>query len=159
MLALVKPSRRESTPTQKEAKTRIQYLEEKASRVDRLERELLSARQDLAALKLKQRQNDEKAKAWDRLVMSVSMSMQDLPVTEFNNRTRHALQQTALNWAAALDRAGVPACGLRWFLQAANDYSVRLFTHVNESRAVHGAWLNRANRLTISSAEVDHHQH
>lgn len=159
MLALVKPTARRTTPTQKEAQIRIQALEDKAARSDRLERELLSVRQELAALKLKQKQNDEKAKAWDRLVLSVSMSMQDLPVTEYNNRTRHVLQQTALNWTAALERAGIPANGLRWLLQATNEYSVRLLTHVNESRVMHNSWLNRATHLTTSTFEPQYRDH
>lgn len=149
MLSLIWPAERQTTPTQAEAMTRVQALEVKAARADRLERELLSARQELASIKLRQRQNDEKANAWDRLMMSVSMTLQDLPVTEYNNQTRHILQKTVLNWVDALDRAGVPAGGLRWFLNASNEHAVRVLTHVNESRVMHTTWLGRANRLVV----------
>lgn len=133
MFGLFKSSSGQSKP--KDTRSHIQRLEEKAARADVLERELLGLRQEMAATELRKRQDKEKALAWDRLHLSVSMTTNNLSATEYNHLTCQALDRTALKWATALDRSGVPADGLIWYLEASANYTAALMTEVNESRS------------------------
>ncbi|TGG89985.1 hypothetical protein E4656_19810 [Natronospirillum operosum] len=132
MFGLFKSSSGQSKP--KDTRSHIQRLEEKAARADVLERELLGLRQEMAATELRKRQDKEKALAWDRLHLSVSMRITSLPASEYNHLTCQSLDRAALNWATALDRAGLPADGLIWYLEAANNYKATLQAEVNEGR-------------------------
>ena len=134
MFSLFKSSSRQPKTKDPDTRTHLQRLEEKAVRADSLERELLGVRQEMAALELKKRQDKEKALAWDRLHLSVSMTTNNLPATEYNHLTCQALDRTALKWARALDRAGLPADGLIWYLEASTSHAATLMTEVNESR-------------------------
>lgn len=134
MFSLFKSSSRKPNPKDPDSRTHIERLEEKAARADTLERELLGLRQEMAAMELKKRQDKEKALAWDRLHLSVSMTTNNLPASEYNHLTCQALDRTALKWAHALDRAGLPADGLIWYLEASISYTATLMTEVNDNR-------------------------
>ncbi len=133
-----------------------QLLQSKLTENEQLRRSELAARQEAEALRVRLRQYQAKANAWDNLVRTTALPASNLPNRDYDSETRHTYTKIAKQFVNNLERAGIPCSGMRWIIDQANDYTVRLFTHVNESRANHALWMNRANRLTAAERPVEH---